>query len=440
MKNKIPKGWMDYLPYGDKVEGTKLFPFKTPLKLEMQSNIPAVRRFTPACLIANIPKLKAVIDLTDTDARADRYYSPKEFLDSNVDHLKMQISGGGVVPGKDKIKLFSDAVEGFLKKYADDPDALIGVHCTHGLNRTGYFICMYMVTRMGCNPIEAIDRFQRARGYEMYRQNFIEEIMEPGKHTSGSQKPNYGGKDGKLVRQVGNYSYENNWLENNTKKPFRGFHDREVQNTGSRSNRERNGTRIWRHQNDSSRVGDVGIETLPLRRYQRRDFPSGGETSREFPQGRERSSFEDRRIPDCCPRRTWSTPTQSGEGLASGGQPGFPLERLGLAPNQFPRLPIGGERIFGQNPLQSDQSGAGLPRCSYNAVNWRPPGLDNRGMGTWRGKSGRGRSQEVPRRGGFRRNSRDNVEYRSPLDGQYSEEAPRRDWRGNRRGGRSTYN
>ncbi|KAI8040031.1 hypothetical protein M5D96_007456 [Drosophila gunungcola] len=36
------------------------------------------------------------------------------------------------------------------------PDKLIGVHCTHGVNRTGYLICYFMISVMKKSPAEAI--------------------------------------------------------------------------------------------------------------------------------------------------------------------------------------------------------------------------------------------------------------------------------------------
>jgi protein-tyrosine phosphatase len=35
-------------------------------------------------------------------------------------------------------------------------DLLIGVHCTHGLNRTGFVVCNYMVQEMGMTADDAI--------------------------------------------------------------------------------------------------------------------------------------------------------------------------------------------------------------------------------------------------------------------------------------------
>ena len=41
--------------------------------------------------------------------------------------------------------------------HTDISDALIGVHCTHGVNRTGYLICRYLIEKMDWDPQKAID-------------------------------------------------------------------------------------------------------------------------------------------------------------------------------------------------------------------------------------------------------------------------------------------
>lgn len=35
-------------------------------------------------------------------------------------------------------------------------DKLIGVHCTHGLNRSGFIICRYMIEELNIPPLETI--------------------------------------------------------------------------------------------------------------------------------------------------------------------------------------------------------------------------------------------------------------------------------------------
>ena len=41
--------------------------------------------------------------------------------------------------------------------YFNISDALIGVHCTHGVNRTGYLICRYLIEKLDWDPQKAID-------------------------------------------------------------------------------------------------------------------------------------------------------------------------------------------------------------------------------------------------------------------------------------------
>lgn len=53
---------------------------------------------------------------------------------------------------------------------------LIGVHCTHGLNRTGYFVCSFMALVLRIPPNDALRFFATARGYEIERENYVKGI------------------------------------------------------------------------------------------------------------------------------------------------------------------------------------------------------------------------------------------------------------------------
>jgi len=70
---------------------------------------------------------------------------------------------------------FFAIVDEFLKKNAEN-DLLIGTHCTHGVNRTGYLICRYMIDRLQIAPEDALMKFQDARGYPVERQNYIDDL------------------------------------------------------------------------------------------------------------------------------------------------------------------------------------------------------------------------------------------------------------------------
>jgi atypical dual specificity phosphatase len=170
---RLPKRWKKYLPVGCPVPGTRFLPFKVPLKMELCQDEPEDEWFTPSSLVESTPMLKAVIDLTDTY----RYYDSEEFTSQGILYKKIKIMGGGKLPSVPKRKEFFDAVDQLYTMLDHDSDALIGVHCTHGLNRTGYLICKYMVLRMKIDPQEAINRFQEARGYQIERDLYLSDIM-----------------------------------------------------------------------------------------------------------------------------------------------------------------------------------------------------------------------------------------------------------------------
>ncbi|KPJ06767.1 Tyrosine-protein phosphatase [Papilio machaon] len=69
---------------------------------------------------------------------------------------------------------FMNALDGFLE---ENNKCLVGVHCTHGLNRTGYMVCRYMRDRLGVPAAEAIRRFELARGYHIERDNYIADLL-----------------------------------------------------------------------------------------------------------------------------------------------------------------------------------------------------------------------------------------------------------------------
>jgi len=63
----------------------------------------------------------------------------------------------------------------FLNKIKSN-DKLIGVHCTHGLNRTGYLIVRYMIEQLGIEANEALEAFNRARGHSM--EKYTEDLLK----------------------------------------------------------------------------------------------------------------------------------------------------------------------------------------------------------------------------------------------------------------------
>ncbi|XP_006219062.2 RNA/RNP complex-1-interacting phosphatase isoform X1 [Vicugna pacos] len=171
--NHIPERWKDYLPVGQRMPGTRFIAFKVPLKKSFEENLAPEERFSPLDLFNKIQEqneeLGLIIDLTYTC----RYYKPED-LPETVPYLKIY-TVGHQIPDDGTIFKFKCAVNGFLKENEDN-DRLIGVHCTHGLNRTGYLICRYLIDVEGMRPDDAIELFNRCRGHCLERQNYIEDL------------------------------------------------------------------------------------------------------------------------------------------------------------------------------------------------------------------------------------------------------------------------
>ncbi|NXU53464.1 DUS11 phosphatase, partial [Turnix velox] len=130
--------WTDYVPLGRRIPGTRFIAFKVPLKTSFNRSLHPADRFSPRDLIKKIKEQKEelglIIDLTYTR----RYYGPEE-LPATLRYSKI-FTMGHEIPSKQTIYQFKCVVKQFLNANKHN-NKLIGVHCTHGLNRTGYLVC-----------------------------------------------------------------------------------------------------------------------------------------------------------------------------------------------------------------------------------------------------------------------------------------------------------
>uniref|UniRef100_A0A674IDP1 RNA/RNP complex-1-interacting phosphatase n=1 Tax=Terrapene triunguis TaxID=2587831 RepID=A0A674IDP1_9SAUR len=167
--------WTDYLPLGQRMPGTRFIAFKVPLKKSFEWRLAPKDRFSPFDLLKKIREQKEelgmIIDLTYTT----RYYGPEE-LPKTLCYSKI-LTVGHEVPDNETIFKFKCAVKEFLWENRDN-DKLIGVHCTHGLNRTGYLVCRYLIDVEGMEPNVAIELFNRSRGHSIERKNYIEDLQK----------------------------------------------------------------------------------------------------------------------------------------------------------------------------------------------------------------------------------------------------------------------
>ncbi|KAK7895314.1 hypothetical protein WMY93_020639 [Mugilogobius chulae] len=209
-KNGIPDRWLDYQAVGKRLQGSRFIAFKVPLKFALTRKLdnPA-DGFGPWELLDAMKRdnqeLGLIIDLTFTT----RYYRPEDVPES-LQCVKI-FTAGHEIPKDETILSFKRAVHCFLQENADN-DKLIGVHCTHGLNRTGYLICRYLIDVDGVDPRKAIELFNSSRGYDIERQNYLEDLLSGPKRSNEGieqceQEPVKGSSKHRPVESEVNSSY-----------------------------------------------------------------------------------------------------------------------------------------------------------------------------------------------------------------------------------------
>ena len=171
MMKSVPDRWLEYKPFGKAISGTKILPFKVPLKEAVCNNLEPENRFTPSALLQEFPRLKYIVDLTNTC----RYYDEKEFTKSGIKYKKIVVRGRQV-PTMDVVQIFFKTMEEFTAACGEDD--IVGVHCTHGINRTGYLICRYLVQQLGWELENSLKAFSEARGYAIEREIYLNALKE----------------------------------------------------------------------------------------------------------------------------------------------------------------------------------------------------------------------------------------------------------------------
>ncbi|KAA8911821.1 Alpha/Beta hydrolase protein [Sphaerosporella brunnea] len=83
-----------------------------------------------------------------------------------------------IPPTLDEVAGFIKLVDSIRKARDYDENSLIACHCHYGFNRTGFFICTYLIERLGFSVQEAIEAFKEARPPGIRHPHFINELYE----------------------------------------------------------------------------------------------------------------------------------------------------------------------------------------------------------------------------------------------------------------------
>ncbi|KAK5984750.1 hypothetical protein GCK32_005755 [Trichostrongylus colubriformis] len=171
----VPKEWTRYSPLGGVIPRTRFIVFKTPLNDRLLTRVDPSQRFAVSNLMWMLAerglRLGMVVDLTDTD----RYYDKDEIEGMCIQYQKINCPGRGFVERTECVAEFNKAIQDYIDS-SDDEEALIGVHCTNGVNRSGYLICRFLIERLGWSSHEALDAFERARGYPIEKGSYVQAL------------------------------------------------------------------------------------------------------------------------------------------------------------------------------------------------------------------------------------------------------------------------
>ena len=119
-------------------------------------------------------KVKAVIDISHESP----VYDPKGLDEGGIEYHKF--------PTVSKIPPTPEETKDFIKLVnrlrtpavgGGEEGPLIGVHCHYGFNRTGFFICCYLIEREGYGVQQAIDAFAASRPKGIKHAHFLDQLF-----------------------------------------------------------------------------------------------------------------------------------------------------------------------------------------------------------------------------------------------------------------------
>ncbi|KAJ3606433.1 hypothetical protein NHX12_025954 [Muraenolepis orangiensis] len=168
-----PPRWRNCPRRGQPLAG-KFLPMKTMLGPKYDDKVQEENRFHPSMLSNYLKSLKVkmglLVDLTNTT----RFYDRSEIEKEGIKYVKAPCKGHGESPSKETTELFIGLCDKFINA---NPTELIGVHCTHGFNRTGFLICAYLVEKMDWSVEAAVAAFSQSRAPGIYKGDYLKELF-----------------------------------------------------------------------------------------------------------------------------------------------------------------------------------------------------------------------------------------------------------------------
>eukprot|EP00794_Sanderia_malayensis_P003990 gene3990-4541_t len=106
--------------------------------------------------------------------------------DQGVEYVKIKFDGYDRTCFNQVFRKFASSIDSFIARC---PNSIIGVHCTHGLNRTGYLVCRYMIDVLKYEPQNAIEKMKKRTNVKLKRlqlQGVLTLVIDEKQQSTGA--------------------------------------------------------------------------------------------------------------------------------------------------------------------------------------------------------------------------------------------------------------
>jgi len=170
----IPPRWLKCPRKAATLVGNRFLAFKTPLDEKYDSQVEEIYRFRPEMLFNSMKAYKVKVGLWVDLTNTSRFYDKRCIEEQGCKYVKLQCRGHGETPNQEAVQLFINICRKFIQQ---NPLEIVGVHCTHGFNRSGFLISSYMVEEFDWSVDMAVSEFNKARVPGIYKEDYIKELF-----------------------------------------------------------------------------------------------------------------------------------------------------------------------------------------------------------------------------------------------------------------------
>ena len=129
---------------------------------------------SPAKFVSNWKdRVRAVVDISHDSP----VYDPRGLQAGSIEYHKFP-TVSKIPPTRKEVSGFIDLIDRLRLESREQEDKRdIGVHCHYGFNRTGFFICSYLIEKEGYDVQEALNEFSSHRPHGIRHEHFIDTLF-----------------------------------------------------------------------------------------------------------------------------------------------------------------------------------------------------------------------------------------------------------------------